>query len=56
MLNNVAIVRSGLKAIDKLAVRSALASLEILKDVGRDLGKAIDSLTAEDLGMWIRSK
>ncbi len=44
---------SDLTAIDKLAVRCAIASLELLKQAASDLGVSIDVLTPEVLTGWM---
>ena len=51
-----AVTGSNLTAIDKLAVKTALSSLEMLKQASSDLGRAIELLTHDDLIGWIRSK
>jgi hypothetical protein len=53
---NNAIAGSDLSAIDKLAVRSAVSALQMLRLVGSDLKRPIEALTHEDLIEWIRSK
>ena len=48
-----AISGSNLTAIDKLAVRCAVASLEMLKQAASELGVSIDAITPEMLTLWI---
>jgi hypothetical protein len=52
--SNAAIADSSLKAVDKLAVRTAVASLELLKRAAGELGCSIEALTAESLAEWMR--
>ena len=40
-------------AVDKLAVRCAIASLKMLKQAASDLGVSTDAITPEMLTLWI---
>lgn len=48
-----AISGSNLTTVDKLAVRCAIASLEMLKQAASELGVSIDALTPELMTGWI---
>ena len=52
---NLEIRTSNLSAIDRLALRCAIASLVLLKQAAKDLGLSMDALTADRLTEWIRS-
>ncbi len=52
---NLEIRTSNLSAIDRLALRCAIASLDLLKQAAKDLGLSMDALTADRLVEWIRS-
>ena len=51
---NLEIRTSNLSAIDRLALRCAIASLDLLKQAAKDLGLSMDALTADRLVEWIR--
>ena len=52
---NQAVTGSTLTAVDKLAVRTALASLELLRLCGSNLSKPIETLTHDDVILWIQA-
>ena len=52
---NLEIRTSNLSAIDRLALRCAIASLDLLKQAAKDVGLSMDALTADRLVEWIRS-
>jgi hypothetical protein len=45
---------SGLKAGDKLAVRTAIAALDLLKNAATDLGCPIEQLNETTLIQWLK--
>jgi hypothetical protein len=50
---NLEIRTSNLSAIDRLALRCAIASLDLLKQAAQDLGVTMDVLTPEMLFEWL---
>jgi len=52
--NHQAIDRSNLSAVGKLAARTAIASLELLKEAAVDLQVPIEKITVDDLMRWLK--
>ena len=50
---NLEIRISNLSAIDRLALRYAITSLDLLKQAAQDLGVTVDVLTLEMLFEWL---
>ncbi len=50
---NLEIRTSKLSAIDRLALRCAIASLDLLKQAAQDLDVTMDGLTPEMLFEWL---
>lgn len=50
---NLEIRISNLSAIDRLALRCAITSLDLLKQAAQDLGVTVDVLTLEMLFEWL---
>jgi hypothetical protein len=51
---NGQIAASNISAVDKLAIRTAIASLELLKLAAVEMGCQVDELTAEMLIQWLQ--
>ena len=51
---NGQIAASNISAVDKLAIRTAIASLELLKLAAVETGCQVDELTTEALIQWVQ--